>query len=114
MTGIALSYDVAEIRANPGERLAIRFVNASDMAHNLILVNDESDINPVGIAAISAQADEFVPKKESHRILATSKLAYPGDTVLVESTAPAPGTYPYICAFSGHFTLMQGRLIVEP
>lgn len=63
MTGIALSYDVAEIRANPGERLAIRFVNASDMAHNLILVNDESDINPVGIAAISAQADEFVPKK---------------------------------------------------
>ena len=113
-TGIALSYDVTEIRANPGERLAIRFVNASDMAHNLIIVNDESDINPVGIAAISAQADEFVPKKESHRILAASKLAYPGDTVLVEFTAPAPGTYPYICTFSGHFTLMQGRLIVEP
>jgi len=84
------------------------------MAHNLIIVNDESDINPVGIAAISAQADEFVPKKESHRILAASKLAYPGDTVLVESTAPAPGTYAYICAFSEHFTLMQGRLIVEP
>lgn len=113
-TGIALSYDVTEIRAKPGERLAIRFVNASDMAHNLIIVNDESDINPVGIAAISAQADEFVPKKESHRILAASKLAYPGDTVLVEFTVPAPGTYPYICTFSGHFTVMQGRLIVEP
>ena len=113
-TGIALSYDVTEIRAKTGERLAIRFVNASDMAHNLIIVNNESDIHPVGIAAISAQADEFVPKKESHRILAASKLAYPGDTVLVEFTAPSPGTYPYICTFSGHFTVMQGRLIVEP
>jgi len=113
-TGIALSYDVTEIRAKPGERLAIRFVNASDMVHNLVILKAESDIHPVGIAAITAQADEFVPKKESHRILAASRLAYPGDTVLIEFTAPSPGTYPYICTFSGHFTVMQGRIIVEP
>jgi plastocyanin len=112
-TGIALSYDITEIRAKPGERLAIRFLNASDMAHNIVIVKSESDIHPVGVAAISAQADEFVPKKESHRILAASRLAYPGDTVQVEFTAPGPGTYPYICTFSGHFTVMQGRLIVE-
>lgn len=113
-TGIALSYDVTEIRAKAGERLAIRFVNASDMAHNVVLVKSEADINPVGIAAITAQADEFVPKQEMDRILAASKLAYPGDTVVVEFTVPGPGTYPYICTFSGHFTMMQGRLIVAP
>ncbi|MDA0349074.1 MAG: plastocyanin/azurin family copper-binding protein [Verrucomicrobia bacterium] len=113
-TGIALSYDVTEIKAKPGERIVIRFVNASEMAHNIVVVKTEVDINPVGIAAISAQADEFVPKQEMDRILAASRLAYPGDTVFVEFTAPTPGVYPYICTFSGHFTLMQGRIIVEP
>ncbi len=113
-TGIALSFDVTEIRAKAGERLAIRFVNASDMAHNIVLVKSEADISPVGIAAIMAQTDEFVPQQEMDRILAASNLAYPGDTVVVEFTVPGPGTYPYICTFSGHFTMMQGRLIVEP
>ena len=113
-TGIALSFDPTEIRVKAGERIVIRYHNAGDMAHNLVIVKSESDINPVGIAAISAQQDEFIPKSEQDRILAASKLAYPGDTVRVEFTAPEPGVYPYICTFSGHFTMMQGRIMVEP
>jgi len=112
-TGIELSYSVKEIRMKPGERIRIRYNNAGDMAHNLLIVRSEDDINPVGIAAISAQQDEFVPKSEKHRILAASRLAYPGDIVTVEFTAPGPGVYPYICTFSGHFTMMQGRIIVD-
>jgi plastocyanin len=112
-TGINLSYDITEIRMKRGERLVIRYVNVSDMAHNIVVVKDESDIMPVGIAAIMAQEDEFIPKQEMDRILAASKLAYPGDTVLVDFTVPGPGVYPYICTFSGHFTVMQGRIIVE-
>lgn len=113
-TGITLSYDLTEIQMKSGERIVIRYHNASDMAHNLVIVGSESDINPVGIAAISAQQDEFIPKSEQDRILAASRLAYPGDTVLIEFTAPGPGVYPYICTFSGHFTMMQGRITVEP
>ena len=113
-TGVTLGYDVTEIRTKAGERLVLRYVNASDMAHNLVVVKTEADITPVGIAAITAQADEFVPKQEKDRIVAASRLANPGETVLVEFTAPGPGVYPYICTFSGHFTVMQGRLIVEP
>lgn len=113
-TGVTLSFDVTEIRAKAGERLRIRFVNASDMVHNIVLLKTEADIQPVGIAAIAAQADEFVPPQFADRILAASKLAYPGNTVEMEFTVPEPGTYPYICTFSGHFTMMQGRLVVEP
>ena len=113
-TGVTLGYDVTEIRTKAGERLVLRYVNASDMAHNLVVVKTEADITPVGIAAITAQAAEFVPKQEKDRIVAASRLANPGETVLVEFTAPGPGVYPYICTFSGHFTVMQGRLIVEP
>lgn len=113
-TGITLSYDVTEIRAKAGERLRIRFVNASDMVHNLVLVKAEADIHPIGIAAIAVPADELVLQEFADRILAASKLAYPGDTVELEFMVPAPGSYPYICTFSGHFTMMQGRLLVAP
>jgi plastocyanin len=113
-TGIALSYNPTEIRMKAGEHIVIRYKNASDMAHNMVIVKNESDINPVGIAALSAQQDQWIPKSEQERILAASNLAYPGDTVILEFTAPAPGVYPYICTFSGHFTMMQGRITVEP
>lgn len=112
--GIALSYDVTEIHTQPGEKITLRFINASDMVHNVVLVKSAGDITPVGVAAISAPADEFVPKPEQGRILAASRLAYPGETVDLSFTAPNVGTYPYICTFSGHFTMMQGRLIVAP
>jgi len=112
-TGIALTYNVTEIRMKAGERIVMRYDNASDMAHNIVVVKSEADINPVGLAGIMAQSTEFIPKSESSRILAYSSLANPGDTVYVDFTAPSPGVYPYICTFSGHFTMMQGRIIVE-
>ena len=112
-TGIALSYDVTEVRAQPGEPLFFRYYNASDMAHNIVIVKDEADIMPVGLAAITAQADEFIPKSEGHRILSASRIAHPGQSVGIEFTPDRPGIYPYICTFSGHFTVMQGRIVVE-
>lgn len=122
-TGIALSYDVTDIRMKAGETLFIRYRNASEMNHNIVIVKSEEDIYPVGIAALSAQTDDFVPQnlnptayrsQEQDRILAASELAYPGDTVILEFTPPRSGTYPYICTFTGHFTMMQGRIHVEP
>ena len=122
-TGIALSYDVTEIRMKADEKLIIRYRNASDMTHKLVIVKSEDDIYPVGIAALSAQADDFVPQtlnpkayfsQEQDRILASSRLAYPGDIVIVEFTPRGPGTYPYICTYTAHFTMMQGRIYVEP
>jgi azurin len=112
-TGIALSYDVTEIQARAGERLSIRYVNASDMVHNIVVVKDESDIYPVGVAAITAHANEFVPRDKLERIVAHSKLANPGETITLQFTVPAAGIYPYICTVSGHFTVMQGRLVAR-
>ena len=122
-TGITLSYDVTEIRMKLGERLVIRYHNASEMSHNVVVVKDEGDIQPVGIAALSAMAGDFIPQtlnpkayfsQEQDRILAASRLAYPGVTVFLEFTPDRAGVYPYICTYSGHFTMMQGRIHVEP
>ncbi|SEJ61018.1 Copper binding protein, plastocyanin/azurin family [Cyclobacterium xiamenense] len=109
--GVELSYSVSEIRAKAGEVLRIRYINESDMSHNIVLVREEADIRPVGIAALQAMATDWIPEKEMHRILAYSDLAYSGDTVVLSFNVPPPGTYPYICTYSAHWTQMQGRLI---
>jgi azurin len=113
-TGIELSYDVTEIRAKAGDTLTIQYDNSeSDMAHNIVLVRTEEDIMPVGIAAMQAYRNDYIPEDEMDRIIAYSKLAHPGDIIEFSFVVPSPGTYPYICTYSGHFTMMQGRLISE-
>ncbi|WP_158857144.1 plastocyanin/azurin family copper-binding protein [Lunatibacter salilacus] len=109
--GIDLNYSVTEIKAKSGDILLIRYINESDMSHNIVVVREEEDIRPVGIAALQAISSDWIPEKEKHRIIAHSELAYAGDTVEFSFKVPPPGTYPYICTYSAHWTQMQGRLI---
>lgn len=108
--GADLSYDVTRINAKAGSELTIKYINASDMPHNVVFVNSESDINPVGVAALQASSTEYIPEEMEDRMFAWTTLARPGETVYVTLTVPEPGTYPYICTYAGHFTMMQGRL----
>lgn len=111
-TGVDLTYDRTEIRARAGEKLTIRYTNGSDdMMHNVVVVRTEDDIRPVGLAALKAHASEYIPEAEKDRIIAFSKLATPGETVEFTFVVPPAGSYPFICTYSGHFTMMQGRLI---
>ncbi len=111
--GDELAYDVVEIRAKAGSTITIEFVNNSGgMPHNVVFVNAESDINPVGIAALEASAHEYIPQNELGRIFAYTGMAGPGEALTITLTVPEePGVYPYICTYPGHFTVMQGRLI---
>ena len=111
-TGVELSYSVTTIRAKAGETITVRYdATASEMAHNIVLVRGEADIQPVGVAALAAHGTDYIPAGERDRIVSHSVLAYPGETIEWTFVVPPPGTYPYICTFSGHFTMMQGRLI---
>jgi azurin len=113
--GANLSYDVTEIRAEAGSTLTIQYVNRGDLPHNVVLVKQRSDINPVGVAALQASQTDYIPQDEANqqRIIAHTILAKPGETVFLTFTVPPPGTYPYICTYAGHFTMMQGDLISE-
>ncbi len=113
--GANLSYDVTEIRAEAGSTLTIKYVNRGDLPHNVVLVKQRSDINPVGVAALQASETEYIPQDEAmqQKIIAYTGLSKPGETVFMTFTVPPPGTYPYICTYAGHFTMMQGDLISE-
>lgn len=111
--GDELAYDVVEIRARAGSKITVDFVNHSGgMPHNIVFVNSEADITAVGLAALEASKTDYVPQDESDRIFGYTAMAGPGETVSVTIQVPEErGSYPYICTYPGHFTVMQGELL---
>ena len=59
----------------------------------------------------NAMQKGYIP--ESEDIFAHSKLIQPNQAEVMEFTAPAAGTYDYLCTFPGHWILMKGVMTVE-
>lgn len=109
-----MAYEPTSLTVKAGQKIKITLINentAEGMAHNWVLV-------PLGkgqevvTAGLSAGPDKgYVP--QSDQVLAATALAGPRQTVSVEFTAPASGSYNYVCTYPGHFPKMIGKLIVE-
>jgi putative heme-binding domain-containing protein len=112
-----LAYKTPELRAAPGETLALTFVNPDVVPHNWVLVK------PGALAAVGAVADgliadpaavarQYVPKTDD--VVAYADITEPGKSQTIFFTVPdAPGRYPFLCTFPGHWKLMNGVMIVE-
>ena len=115
-----MKFSVTEIRAKPGEALAVTLVNEGtmpkfSMGHNWVLLASGVDLNAfAGDAAMAAKKD-YVPDSYQAQIIAASKLLGPKETDTVLFQAPSqPGRYPFVCSFPGHLQVgMKGELIVE-
>ncbi|MEX1189320.1 MAG: plastocyanin/azurin family copper-binding protein [Bacteroidia bacterium] len=109
-----MAYEPASAAVKAGDKVTLTLINensAEGMLHNWILVKLGSG-QEVATAAIAAGADKaYVPENEN--IIAASALANPNETITLEFTAPAVGSYNYICTYPGHFPKMIGKLIVE-
>ena len=113
-----MKYDKPELTLKAGQQARIIFNNTDHMPHNLVI------INPGTLEAIGALADQmltdpqaaarfYVP--ESPNVLFNTPMVNPGERFDLVFRAPtAPGRYPYVCTFPGHWRLMQGVLIVTP
>jgi azurin len=113
--GNELKFAQSEITVAAGSKVHLVFVNratSEGMTHNVVFLRgEESAIERVGLAAISAGQDEYIPKDDA--ILFHTPLAAPGETVELTFTAPGPGVFFYTCTFPGHYVLMRGVLRVE-
>src|SRR5436190_23989245 len=106
-----MKYSLTSIDAKPGETITIKLTNKGAMpkaaaAHNFVLLKPGTDINAFTTAAVMAGQTDYVPQdaKMKGQVLASSKLAGPGETVEVTFKAPtAPGAYDFLCSFPGHF-----------
>jgi azurin len=114
-----MKYSVTTINAKPGESLRIRLKGVGAMpkiamSHNIVILKPKTDTQAFATAAANARATNFVPPSLKDQVIAASGLAGNGETVDLDFKAPtAPGTYPFICTFPGHFLTMKGTLIVK-
>lgn len=113
-------YDIKEFSVKAGEKVKVVLVNPADSVnrqpHNILIVKPgKKDV--VGMAANAGMSDpNFLqnPVPKSEDILHASKLAQPGEEVVLEFTAPSePGDYPYLCTYPGHWAIMNGIMKVE-
>jgi azurin len=118
--GDDMKYSVTTIDAKPGETLRIKLVNKGTlpklaMAHNIVVLKAGAKQIDFANAAALARATDFIPPDMKDQVLAATTLAGPGETVELTIKLPsAPGSYPFICSFPGHFAAgMRGNIVVK-
>jgi azurin len=113
--GDTMAFDKAMLIVQTGKTVHITVKNKGTMAvmqHNWVLVKPGTEA-AVALDGLNNAPDAgyVVP---GPNVLAASNLAAPGGVAEVTFVAPAPGKYPYICTFPGHYMTMKGVLTVTP
>ena len=114
--GENLAFNNVALTAKAGDKVSITFKNNSTaQSHNFILVKGGDDV-ATAVDEAGAEAGDaagYMPADMTN-IIAHSAVLAPGASETVEFTAPAAGTYTYVCTYPGHFGGgMKGVLTVN-
>lgn len=115
----AMQFNLKEIAAKPGEtiRLTLKHVGKlpkTAMGHNWVLVKPmtPAEFNAFAMSCVT-KAPVYLPDDRS-AVLAHTKIIGGGESDTIEFTVPsAPGDYPFLCTFPGHYAMMKGVLKVK-
>jgi putative heme-binding domain-containing protein len=111
-----MAYDKEVIVVEKGKAVEFLFENFDLMPHNIVFAKPGSMEELGKTAEANAQdpafqARHFVPN--SNKVLMASTLLQPRETQKLSFVAPvAPGVYPYVCTYPGHWMRMHGALYV--
>ncbi len=113
-----MKYDKTELHAKAGQKVKLTLHHSGKlgkeaMGHNIVILKPGTDVAAFAAKAINAKANDYFPESEAGSVIAHSKLIGAGESTTIEFTAPAAGTYPFICSFPGHSAFMKGNFIVE-
>jgi len=114
--GNTMAYDTTGFSVKTGTQVHLILKNNGDnaaMTHNWVLVRPGTE-GAVASGGLEAGQGAGYVKAGDPNIVAFTPISQPGGTVEVTFTAPAPGLYPYICTYPGHFQTMKGTLQVTP
>ena len=118
--GDDMKYNLTKIEAKPGETLHVVLKSVGNipkiaMAHNFVVLALGTDATEFIKASMNARDTDYVPADLKAKVVASTKLAGPTETVEVTFKVPAKaGTYPYMCTFPGHYAAgMKGDLVVK-
>ena len=115
-----MKYSVTTIEASPGQQVIVELKNEGTLAkdlmgHNWVLLKAGVDPLEYAAAAATAKAENYQPKSQASKVLASIPLLGPKEKAVTSFTAPTvPGSYPYLCSFPGHTQAgMAGTLEVK-
>ena len=113
-----MKFNVAAIEAKAGEQLKVTLKNIGTlpkeaMGHNWVLLKPGTDLNAFAMAAMTAKDSDYVPAAHKDKVVAFIKVLGPKQSADATFSLPAPGEYPFICSFPGHYMLMKGTITVK-
>ena len=110
--GETLAFQPAALDATAGQQAKVTFKNGSAaQKHTWVLVKGGDDVAKKVDEAAQANAGNVTPGGD---VLAATKVIDPNATESVTFTAPAAGTYTFLCTAPGHYSAgMKGTLTVK-
>lgn len=110
-----MQFDKVRFTVKPLTRIKLRFFNADDMDHNLLIVKPgarETVVKKALTMGAEGPAKSFIPAIDE--VLWSIPLVPPEESKELIFTAPSkPGAYPYVCTYPGHGFVMYGVLHVS-
>lgn len=112
-----MQFNKNEIRVKAGQtvRLTLKHVGElpeNAMGHNFVLLKQGTDVVDFAQKAATATGNDYIPNG-TDKVIAHTEMIGGGEETTIEFTAPAAGTYDFICSFPGHYVQMKGKFIVE-
>lgn len=114
--GESMAYDTSSLTAKAGQTVHLVLTNHATspaMKHNWVLVKPGTEAKVATAGMTAGEAGGYVPANDPD-VLAHTPLSSPGGQAEVSFTAPAAGSYTYICTFPGHYQTMHGTFTVTP
>jgi len=113
-----MKYSLSEINVPAGRKVKLTLshtgkLKSNVMGHNFVLLKAGTDAAKFAQKASAAKNTEYIPASEKESIIVNTNIIGGGESTTIEFSAPAPGTYDYICSFPGHYFMMKGKLIVK-
>lgn len=112
-----MKFDKEEFTVKAGQEVTLTFrhtgkIGKKVMGHNFVLLKEGTSIPEFSSkAAAAGEASDWIANED--QIIAHTKMLGGGESTKITFTAPAAGTYDFICSFPGHSGLMKGKFIVE-
>lgn len=112
-----MQFNVNEFIVKEGQEITLTLIHVGKipkeaMGHNFVLLKAGVDHKAFATKAATSKDTDYIPDGGKD-VIAHTKMLGGGEKDIITFTAPAKGTYTFICSFPGHSGLMNGKFIVE-
>ena len=115
-----MQFNTKAFEVTEGQKVVLSFKHigqlpAVAMGNNVVILKSGTAVPAFATKCAPAKDTGYIPQDEESKaaIVAHTKMLGGGESDEITFTAPAPGEYPFICSFPGHFAIMQGVMTVK-